>query len=198
MWWFTGIGSRDISDDERDMIFDLSYHAASMEGILRSGCAPGSDEEFEMGYEAAFRDGLTWRSPDLIVPWENFQPRDNSPWNRHRLSERILGSAWQDAVKMVAEIHPAPSKLSQGAYKLHTRNMFQPLGQFLQNPSKFLLACSDSDKYGDPKGGTRTAWMLAKRYDIPCFNIRGRGMDEALDFIESIVFNNHDYMPRLW
>lgn len=198
MWFWTGIGSRDISIEEEDIIFDLAYHLAAMDGVLRTGCASGSDERFEDGYAEAYSDGLTFRSPELYIPWNNFMPNIQRPWKRNRAHPGALGDAWNDAMRLVAEIHPAHNRLSQGAYKLHARNMFQPLGYFLDKPSKFLLACSDSDKYGDPKGGTRTAWMLAKRYDIPCFNIRGRDMDEALDFIESVVFNNRDYMPRLW
>ena len=63
------------------------------------------------------------------------------------------------------------------------------LGRDLENPvpSLFLLACSDVDKNGDAKGGTRTAWMLAKQFNIPCFNIRGKSKREIFEFIKPIL-----------
>ena len=38
-------------------------------------------------------------------------------------------------------------------------------------PSKFLICWAEVDKQGNPKGGTRTAWMVAKKFNIPCFNL---------------------------
>ena len=90
------------------------------------------------------------------------------------------------------ELHPAWDRLSQGAKKLHQRNIHQVLGRDLENPkpSCFLLACANTDKNGDPLGGTRTAWMLAKKFNVPCFNIRGKSKKQIFEFIKPILEEN--------
>lgn len=187
MFYWTGVGSRDITDDEADIIFDIAYHLAAIGGLLRSGNAPGSDLTFEEGYWAAYKDRLCNRIPHIYVPWEGFRHGDFPHQDRY-ISERNLSWEWTNAMQLIADIHPAWNHLKRGARALHTRNAFQPLGATLSRPSKFLLACSDVDKYGIPKGGTRTAWVLAERYDIPCFNIRGRNQREVENFINSIIW----------
>ena len=62
-------------------------------------------------------------------------------------------------------------RLSQGALKLHLRNVNQVLGADLNTPSKFLICWAKMDKQGSPIGGTRTAWKIAEKYGIPCFNL---------------------------
>lgn len=185
MFWYTGVGSRDITGSEEDIIFNLAYHIAVIGGKLRSGNAPGSDLTFEDGHWAAYDDGLCDFLPDIYIPWTGFEHGEH-PKDRY-MSDRNLGYEWQNAVALVSKIHPAWDYLKRGARALHTRNAFQPLGSWLSHPSKFLLACSDTDRRGIPKGGTRTAWVLAERYDIPCFNIRGRTQYEAESFINSII-----------
>lgn len=78
----------------------------------------------------------------------------------------------------MSQVHPAwgltrPNGapiLSMGAKMLHTRNVFQVLGKNLDKPSSFLICYAEVDKDGIPKGGTRTAWQIAKSRGIPCFN----------------------------
>lgn len=41
----------------------------------------------------------------------------------------------------------------------------------LNNPSSFLICWAQVDKHGQLKGGTRTAWELAKAHGVPCFNL---------------------------
>jgi hypothetical protein len=71
--------------------------------------------------------------------------------------------------------------------KLHQRNIHQVLGKDLSKPSSFLLACSNEDRNGDVKGGTRTAWMLAKQLDVPCFNLRDKNKQEIYLFLKRFL-----------
>lgn len=187
MFYYTGVGSRDITEEEAEIIFGLAYHLAAIGGRLRSGNAPGSDLTFEEGHWAAFADSLTTYIPQIFIPWRGFRHGDFPHQDRY-MSQDNLGYEWSNAANLISEIHPAWNFLKRGAKALHTRNAFQPLGTYLKRPSKFLLACSDTDKHGIPKGGTRTAWVLAQRYDIPCFNIRGRTQHEVESFINSIIW----------
>ena len=72
------------------------------------------------------------------------------------------------------EIHPAPHRLSQGAIRLHARNIYQVIGFRGQNgiKSEAVIYCADDDMEGNPKGGTRTAVVYAKQLNVPTFNIR--------------------------
>lgn len=187
MFWYTGVGSRDITDREEDLIVDIAYHIASFGGILRSGNAPGSDERFEHGHWLAYEDLLTRYSPQIYVPWPSFKHGDY-PWANRYISERNVGNEWANAARLISRIHPAWDYLKRGAKALHTRNAFQPLGATLSRPSKFLLACSNVDKHGIPKGGTRTAWVLATQFDIPCFNLRNKTQHEAESFLNSLYW----------
>lgn len=100
------------------------------------------------------------------------------PWNgfNDRLSDGVsvltLEQGDRDkALDIIKEVHPAFDKLSLGAKKLHARNAYQVLGIYLDTPSKFLICYAQVDAQGVPKGGTRTAWVLAQMLDIPCFNL---------------------------
>ncbi len=186
MFYWTGVGSRDTTEDEYEMMISLGYHIASLMGILRSGNAPGSDLAFETGYWEAYEDRLTDQIPHIYVPWPSFRHGDFPNQTRY-VSERNLGIEWANAARLISKVHPAWERLSRGARALHTRNAFQPLGARLSRPSRFLLACSDTDKHGVPKGGTRTAWVLAEQYGIPCFNIRDKTLFQVESFINSII-----------
>lgn len=80
---------------------------------------------------------------------------------------------------LASNIHPAWNKLSFGAKKLHTRNCFQCLGLDLSTPSRFLICWTEK---GNKIGGTRTAIVLAEKYNIPVFNLYSeRGLDKLLE-----------------
>lgn len=92
------------------------------------------------------------------------------------------------------EIHPAPQKLTQGALKLHTRNIYQVIGFRGQKgvKSDAVIFCADNDSEGLPLGGTRTAVAYARQLGIPIYNIRymrnkhpneGKLLSELLDRI---------------
>ena len=55
------------------------------------------------------------------------------------------------------------------------------------DPSLFLLACADKTKDGNVKGGTATAWKLAKKFGVPCLNIRGLSKREIFEFLKAIL-----------
>ena len=58
---------------------------------------------------------------------------------------------------------------NQNPLLLEARGMV--LGRDLNTPSKFLVCWAETDKHGIPKGGTRTAWVLADREGVECFNL---------------------------
>jgi hypothetical protein len=113
---------------------------------------------------------LSWdMKAELYLPWESF---NNHSTQTHAGNCYVMrGPLQARAAAIAAEIHPAWDRCSQGAKKLHTRNVFQVLGQDLETPSKFLVAWATVDSEGKPEGGTATAWNLAVKHGVKCFNL---------------------------
>lgn len=180
---YTGVGSREVSDEEFDLMEAVAKWLAGQGYVLRSGKALGSDSAFESGVNLAGDIS----KKEIYTPWEKF--------NGNELEGETIPLGKPSTVdfgislKLVREIHPAADRLSQGALKLHQRNCHQVLGKSLENPipSRFLLACGKEDKDGNVQGGTRTAWMLAKKYGVPCLNIRGKTKKEIFAFLKQVM-----------
>lgn len=180
---YTGVGSREVSDEEFDLMEAVAKWLAGQGYVLRSGKALGSDSAFESGVNLA--GDLSMK--EIYTPWDKFNGNDLE-------GETIpLGKPstvdFGISLKLVREIHPAADRLSPGGLKLHQRNCHQVLGRSLESPipSRFLLACGKEDKDGNVQGGTRTAWMLAKKYGVPCLNIRGKTKKEIFAFLKSVM-----------
>lgn len=146
--FYTGVGSRNTPKETSELINKISVKLESLGYILRSGGAEGADTFFSEKIN----------NKEIFIPWKNF-------------GEGIVPNYSEYADNLIKEVHPAYERLSEGAKKLHLRNVNQVLGLDLNTPSKFLICWAEIDKEGTPKGGTRTAWMVAKRFNIPCFNL---------------------------
>lgn len=146
--YYTGIGSRETPKEIGELINKIAVKLEELDYTLRSGGAQGADTYFAEKV----------KNKEIFVPWKSF-------------GEGIIPQETKFAHNLLKEIHPAYDKLSQGALKLHLRNVNQVLGKDLKTPSQFLICWAKTDKQGVPLGGTRTAWMIAKIYDIPCFNL---------------------------
>lgn len=130
--------------------------------ILRSGGANGADNAFETG--------TTMK--EIYLPWPCFN---------NRTSEYTSASA--KAYLIAQEIHPAWSKLSLGAQKLHARNIHQVMGPQLDSPSDFVLCWTAN---GAIKGGTATAINYALSLGIPVINMgTTEGYDTAVQLLLS-------------
>ena len=110
---------------------------------------------------------------EIYIPWEGF--------NQHysgRTSWLVTDKlTLESADKLAAEVHPAWDRCSPAVKKLHIRNTFQVLGINLLRPSS-LLICWAPIQGDSIKGGTRTAWEIAKLYDIPRFNLADPGTEQ--------------------
>lgn len=160
MKYFSGVGSRETPTKILHVIENLSYKLGSTGFHLRSGGADGADSAFQEGFP-------TGRKMEIYIPWNGF--------NNHKEGQVgiIVGvglSNWIEAEKLAKTIHPAWEKLTIGAKALHTRNIYQVLGEDLSTPSKFLV-CYAKPQGDSVQGGTRTAWEVAKMHHIPCFNL---------------------------
>ena len=156
---YAGIGSRNTPKDILDLMSTTASKLALDNWILRSGGADGSDSAFEDG--ACLLNG----QKEIYLPWKGFN--DNlSPLFLSSFSGEIQAKAKNIAKKY----HPAWDKLSQGAQKLHTRNVFQVLGKTLDKPCNMVI-CYAEIKNGQPQGGTAQALRIANDYDITIYNL---------------------------
>ncbi len=162
--YYTGVGSRETPKEIMQLMCVFAKKAANLGWVLRSGGAGGADIAFQSGVSISEEPDRG----DIYVPWKGFQ---NYQGTEPMIKIASQFENWPEAEKIAARVHPAWDKCSKGAKALHTRNVYQVLGDSLATPSKFLLCWAQVDRQGVPKGGTRTAWMLAVEHDVATYNL---------------------------
>ena len=159
----TIIGSRDITDQEKELLEQISFNLIRKGYILRSGGDDGSDSVVNY-----------FNNVEIIIPWDNFNGLYHDGkriFSLKNLPDQIK------AKERAMSIHPAPDRLSDGAKMLHTRNIYQVIGPqgAAGTKSNIVIYCADEGEDGHPKGGTRTAVVYAKQLEVPTHNIRIKG-----------------------
>lgn len=185
MKFYTGIGSRQTPKDILKLMEDIAFKLAMKGYVLRSGAAGGADTAFQDGAQA-YADQIDYQQTlgQIYIPWSSFVTYDDYYKDWYRVLDRM--SKKEEAYQLASETHPAWDKCSKGAKALHARNTFQILGANLNNPSSFLICWAQVDKHGKIKGGTATAWELAKKHNVPCFNLYNEDDKQRLiKFVES-------------
>lgn len=170
---YTGIGSRETPDEVVGVMEDAAYRLARMGFVLRSGKAAGADAAFQRGAQR-FKGAKC----EIFIPWRGFTGGDGliSDWD---ITLDAVDRQFPEHADMrwdwVKEVHGGWERLSQGARKLHERNVHQlfgaDLGNAYLNQSKFVIYYALETKKGDPKGGTATAVNLAKKQGIRTLNL---------------------------
>jgi len=148
---YTGIGSRETPAPICDTMERIGYSLGSRGILLRSGGAHGADLAFETGCDAS----ETGRK-EIFVPWNGFN------------GIKLLYPIPDEAFEMASKLHPAWHRLTLGARKMHARNCMQVLGPNLDTPTGAVICWT---KDGKDVGGTRTAIVLARQYNIPVINL---------------------------
>lgn len=170
---YTGIGSRQTPSEILALFERLAFALGRYGGwVLRSGCAQGADSAFERGaYDAS--DDTDWPGSELYLPWPNFEGRTNVTRARPQ----------REALPIAAQFHPAWDRLSQGAQKLHARNVHQILGPDVTKPvlSRFVVCWTPG---GDGGGGTGQALRIARHYGV---EIVDAGSSAGLARVKSFV-----------
>lgn len=186
------IGSRTLVENEKDskLFYDVAYRCAQLGVILRSGAAAGADCISETAYADAIKNGVANNSQvEIFVPWKPFQAVRgiNNPLNHLHIlpSDPVL---IKQAESMVRKIHPAPDRLSQGAMKLHSRNMNQVFGLDLNTPIDANICWTPK---GNIQGGTASAIRLCMENNIPVFNLGRIDQKECLNEIRQFLLSHN-------
>lgn len=164
--YYTMIGSRSTPESTQHLMILLAKKLCSQGYIGRSGGADGADSALEKGVIEYITENKlpathAGNYMEIYLPWKDFNRRDSSFCGYYTLPR--LHNQF-DAEKIASNTHPAWDKCSQGAKKLHTRNVYQLLGKDLATPSKFVI-CWAEPKYKDRRteevlGGTATGVKL--------------------------------------
>lgn len=168
MRYYTGIGSRNTPWEICMLMSAIAKKYANAGWVLRSGGAEGADTAFENG--AVNAHGKT----EIYIPWDSFGQHYHDSKRIFLVKDKEI---IQRAAMLASDVHPNWGACSTTARKLHTRNSFQVLGGDLEVPSS-LLICWAPIQGDSIKGGTRTAWEIAKLYDIPRFNLADPGTEQ--------------------
>lgn len=170
--FYTGVGSSSETPENVSHAMKVIAATLASKGYwLRSGCAQGADTAFENGVKEIIHDHTTIvdrsHQCELYIPWNGFE-------NKFKDGSAIFCPTdfqnYDEASKIASKIHPAWDRLSCGGRKLHTRNVYQVLGKDLRSPSEFLI-CWAQPTVNGVKGGTNTAYQIAKAYGIPIYNL---------------------------
>ena len=146
----TLIGSRKTPQDILEIMRQFVEYGNKKGYIFRSGGADGADHIVT----------LYALNSEIYIPWYRFNGVDNG----------IIVVMTKTHYDIVNKIHPAPERLSQGAYKLHGRNLNQVIGRNIEEPLfSDLVVCWTPN--AAETGGTRTALKIAQMYNIPIINL---------------------------
>lgn len=165
-----GIGSRDLQASDLQTCLALGQFIAKCGGELHSGNARGADQAFAAGANSV--------NPELVhlhLPWPNFEKEAIVGGNHIHLPQE------QSAYDVTAaKYHPAWRHLSQGARKLHTRNVSIVCWPTIKD---MVLAFPSQKKGG---GGTGQGMRVAEGHDIPVIDLNGMDTAQLHTLCESI------------
>ena len=166
----TGIGSRpkNLPTDSAghiapwliELVNEIGQVAKKNNWMLRSGAADGMDSLFEDAWG---------NNKEIYLPYDSFNRRRPGMNGAILVQDPVLLAG---AREIVSKVHPVWKKLDGRAKEMHTRNVFQALGEDLIVPSDICIFYAPVSRDGDIEGGTRTAVVICKERGIPTYNLR--------------------------
>ena len=152
---YAGIGSRLTPIKFLHVMTDIGNQLGSLGWTLRSGHAGGADIAFEIGARQV--EGKM----EIFLPWSGFN-------GASRTKEYKVPDFNGKIMDIAAAHHPRWNILSDGAKKLHARNVCQILGDNFEEPVDMVICWT---KDGLKGGGTGQAVRIANSYGIPVFDL---------------------------
>lgn len=173
---YAGIGSRETPKDILDRMMVIGHTLGFNGWRLRSGHAPGADQAFEIGCKMVGGD------MEIYLPWNGFEGKS------HDGKQYFTGFKTTEfevkAMQVAAHFHPNWSACSDGARKMHTRNVQQVFGRDLDKPVDLVICWTKGGKRG---GGTGQALRIAEHYQIPIFDLAVHSVQQLQDFLNTGV-----------
>lgn len=180
----TLVGSRKLSSGAPKVIHMAGFMIASKGFHGRSGYAEGADCKFDRGYKIYEEASHTEAPFAHYVPYKGFGGDTGDGIVFESLEKIVRNEAQRIARELLGESHWG--NLNDFGRKAHSRNVLQVLGEDFETPSHILVCWAPPTKNG-VKGGTNTAFRLAKENDIPCLNLYDeRGQEEFYEFMRNV------------
>lgn len=171
--YYAGIGSRDTPDNVLLQMEGIAKILKDMGWVLRSGHADGADMAFESGSQG---------QNQIWLPWKGFNYDSLLSKAMPKTGHYSIQANWK-ADQIAAAFHPNWNACSEGAKKLHTRNVYQVLGPGLgvvqQDTVSKVVICWTKD--GKASGGTGQAIRIAEGTGIPVINLQHADAMEQLE-----------------
>ncbi len=165
MIYYAGIGSRETPASILTAFEAIGEQLGKLGLTLRSGRAPGADSAFEKGARKARANS------EIFVPWRGFPNGSSLASYPAIIFDELENAQKLAATESVRKYHPAPDRLSDGAFKLMARNYCQMFGPSVNSQASSFVVCYTSD--GQASGGTRQVIRMAQDGDIPVLNAHG-------------------------
>ena len=178
MIYYAGIGSRETPASILAAFETIGEELGRLGLVLRSGRAPGADSAFERGAIRAQAD------TEIFVPWPAFPKGSDLATRPAFIFDGLENTQKVAAIESVSRFHPAPDRLSGGAFKLMARNYCQMFGPSVTSPASSFVVCYTSD--GLASGGTGQAIRMAEEGSIPVLNAHGYE-DDPSAFVARVV-----------
>jgi len=146
---------------------------------LRSGRAQGADQAFEIGCDTCHG------KKEIFLPWPSFPGKDHLDYpNDPFLEAQVLQLNPTEEALALCRQQIGPERYDgwpQSWQKLHGRNMHQVLGSRLDDPNDVVIFWAPPINAVRVKGGTNTAYQLARDREIKCYNLyHSRDRDEVM------------------
>ena len=177
--FYTGVGSRDLPNNIKQLMVKLGIELAERGYTLRSGRAGGADLAFQEGCYIA--NGKA----EIYTPWSGFNKEESAPFGGEFIkfytpNESSFNKAREYLLDK--EIITWFDKMKQGAQKLHCRNYYQVKGKDNILSEICFYYCKET-KSGEPTGGTRTAVKICDEEGVKSFNLLHYNPWEKLEAI---------------
>ena len=163
---YAGIGSRETPPQVLNRMGRLAMILESRGWHLRTGGANGAD--------AIFAQSVGPSTKTIYLPWNGYNDLEAGQGP----NEVMDTGQTRKAMEVFYEHHPAPSKCSYGAKKLHSRNVAIILGPNQDEHARAVICWT---KDGMLKGGTAMGIRIAESKNIPVFNMAMVDNDLILD-----------------
>ena len=175
---YAGIGSRTAPENILEIMAKIARELAIKGWTLRSGRAQGADQAFEYGCD-------TCRGQkEIFLPWPSFPGAGHYDYTEPFSVPNVLLSGPTDlAIDLCRQTLGSERfwGMPQSWQKLHARNVHQVLGAVVDDPVDCVICWAPPMGPTKVKGGTNTAWQVARNYKVKCYNLyHTRDRDEVM------------------
>ena len=183
------IGSRQLEQKEEyfkdiKLCHNVCMRLAQLGVTFTSGlCELGMDGIAQKAYSKAVDLGYANETQFEVYVADQHNIRKSTLPRKHLAIVRNKDLI-SETERIASEVHPAWDRCNEWARGMHSRNCHQILGYDLQSPVDAVICWTPN---GNIQGGTRTALMIALKYNIPVFNLGCADKDAVLQEIKSFL-----------